>query len=245
MLTVGATDQNDQVASFSTTGQDVDVAAPGVGITGAVPLSRNPSGYETADGTSFAAPIVAAAAAWVWTARPSLAASQVADVLRHSARDIGGPGFDTAGGWGIVDIPGALVAPVPAADPGEPNDDVEQVKPGRLFEAGQPPLTTPTKPSTRIAASIDVAEDPRDLYRIWVPARKIVRVSVAADGRAAGRVWGPRATSVNEGIAARRRDLRGQSIRAGKKGFAAYVEVLLTGSASSATYVLDVTAAKR
>src|SRR5439155_888579 len=81
-------------------GQDVDVAAPGVGITGAVPLSRNPSGYETADGTSFAAPIVAAAAAWVWTARPSLAASQGAGLLRPSARDIGARGLDTAGGRG-------------------------------------------------------------------------------------------------------------------------------------------------
>ena len=245
VLTVGATDENDQPVSFSSSGQDVDLAAPGVDITGAVPLTRNPSGYESAGGTSFAAPIVAAAAAWVWTVRPTLSSSQLADVLRHSARDVGAPGFDPASGWGIVDIPGALAAPIPASDPGEPNDDVEQVQPGRLFETGQPPLTTPARPSIRVSASIDVAEDPRDLYRIWVPANKVVRVSVASDGRAAARIWGPQTTSVSEGITARRRDLRGQSIRAAKKGFTAYVEVLLTGRSPSASYVLDVKAAKR
>jgi subtilisin family serine protease len=246
VLTVAATDANDQVASFSTTGQDVDVAAPGVDITGAVPLSRNPSGFEgSLDGTSFSAPVVAAAAAWVWTVRPSLTVSQLADVLRHSARDIGAPGFDTASGWGIIDIPAALDAPTPAPDPAEPNDDIEQVKPGRLFRAGEPPLTTLARPSIRVAASIDAAEDPHDVYRIWVPARKTVRVSVSADGRAAARIWGPRTTALDEDLGSRRRDLRGQRVTAGKTGFAAYVEVLLTGRASSASYTLDVTASRR
>jgi hypothetical protein len=246
VLTVAATDANDQVASFSTTGQDVDVAAPGVDITGAVPLSRNPSGFEgSLDGTSFSAPVVAAAAAWVWTVRPSLTVSQLADVLRHSARDIGAPGFDTASGWGIIDIPAALDAPTPAPDPAEPNDDIEQVKPGRLFRAGEPPLTTLARPSIRVAASIDAAEDPHDVYRIWVPARKTVRVSVSAEGRAAARIWGPRTTALDEDLGSRRRDLRGQRVTAGKTGFAAYVEVLLTGRASSASYTLDVTASRR
>jgi subtilisin family serine protease len=246
VLTVAATDENDQVASFSTIGQSVDISAPGVDITGAVPLTRDPSGYSSGlAGTSFSSPIVAAAAAWIWTARPTLSAAQVAELLRESARDINTPGFDPASGWGILDIPAALVAPTPAADPSEPNDNVDQVKPGRLFQAGQAPLTTPAKPTIRAAGSIDVSEDPRDLYRIWVPANKVVRVSVSAGGRAAARIWGPKTVSVNEGIAARRRDLRGTSVKGGKKGFAAYVEVLLTGRASNAAYVLSVTAAKR
>jgi hypothetical protein len=78
-----------------------------------------------------------------------------------------------------------------------------------------------------------------------VPANKVVRVAVSADGRAAARIWGPQTVSVNEGLAARRRDLRGTSVNGGKKGSAAYVEVLLTGRASDAAYVLNVTAAKR
>jgi hypothetical protein len=165
-------------------------------------------------------------------------------VLRAGARDIGTPGFDNASGWGIVNIPASLVAPAPAPDPGEPNDDIEQVKPGQLFELGEPALTTPAKPSTRVAATLDASEDPRDLYRVWVPARKTVRVTVSG-GRAVGRIWGPSAVSVNEGVTARRRDLKGQSIKATKKGFAAYVEVLLTGRSTDASYVLNVTAARR
>jgi hypothetical protein len=215
-------------------------------MIGAVPLSRNPTGYlDGLAGTSFSAPLVSAAAAWVWTMRPTLSAGQLADVLRRSARDIGDPGFDTASGWGILDIPGALAAPTPPADPAEPNDDIPEVKPGRLFQVGQAPLTTPAKPSIRIAGSLDASEDPRDLYRIWVPAKRTVRVSVAADGRAAARIWGPRTVSTREGIQARRRDLRGTSIRAGNNGFAAYVEVLLTGRSADSRYVLGVRSAKR
>ena len=246
VFTVGASDETDQVAPFSTLSQSVDVAAPGVDIVGAVPLSRDPTGYASGlAGTSFSSPIVAAAAAWVWTVRPTLTVSQIADLLRRSARDIMTPGFDSASGWGIVDIPAALAAPTPPPDTAEPNDNIDQVKPGKLFQAGEPPLTTPARPGTRISGSIDVTEDPRDLYRIWVPPNKVVRVAVSAGGRAAARIWGPQTVSVNEGLAARRRDLRGTSVRGGKKGFAAYVEVLLTGRAANAAYVLSLTAAKR
>ena len=246
VFTVGATDQSDHAAAFSTSSPGVDVSAPGVGIIGAVPLSRNPTGYQDGlAGTSFSAPIVSAAAAWIWTVRPTLTVTQLEDVLRESARDVGAPGFDSASGWGIVNIPAALTAPAPPPDPGEPNDDVSQIRPGRLFAAGQPPLTTPVAPSIRVAASLSQAEDPRDLYRIWVPARKTIRVSVSADGNAAARIWGPRTISVNESLAARRRDLKGTSIRGGKTGFGAYVEVLLTGRSDAARYLLDVRVSTR
>jgi hypothetical protein len=246
VFTVGATDRSDQVTSFSTVSPSLDLAAPGLGISGAVPLSQDPTGYEDGlAGTSFAAPIVAAAAAWIWTVRPTLTVTQLGDVLRRSARDIGAPGFDSSAGWGLLDIPAALAAPTPASDTGEPNDDVDQVKPRRLFVAGEPPLTSSAKASTRIAGSLDQAEDPRDVYRIWVPAHKTVRVSVSGGGLAAARIWGPQTVTVNEGVQARRRDLKGTSVRAGKTGFAAYVEVLLTGRSVRAQYVLGVTAAKR
>jgi Subtilase family len=246
VFTVGATDMNDKVTAFSTTGPGLDVVAPGMAITAAVPLSRNATGYEsTFNGTSFSSPIVTAAAAWVWTMRPTLTASQLAQVLRNSARDLGNPGYDTTSGYGLIDVAAALVAPTPPNDPNEPNDDISEVKPGPLFANGQPPLTTPTKPSTRIAGQLDSAEDPRDLYRIWVPANKVVHVAANAAGAAAARVWGPQTVAVGEGLKARRRDLRGTQIAGGKKGSAAYVEVLLTGRATTARYVLTVTAAKR
>ena len=246
VFTVAATDEHDAVAPFSSIAPSNDIAAPGVDIIGDVPLTRDPNGFQQGSGTSFAAPIVSAAAAWIWTLRPTLTASQLASVLRAGARDIGPPGFDNASGAGLLNIPAALAAPAPPPDPGEPNDDVEQVRPGALFQLGEPALTTTAKPSNRISATLDAAEDPRDLYRIWVPAHKIVRVAVSAGGRAAARIWGPQTVSVvSEGIADRRRDLRGQSIRALKKGFVAYVEVLLTGSSTATSYVLTVKAAKR
>jgi subtilisin family serine protease len=246
VLTVGATDQNDAPAPFSTLASTLDVAAPGVGLVAAVPASRDPSGYSSnLDGTSFAAPLVSAAAAWVWTLRPTLDATQLFDLLRRTARDVGSPGFDIATGYGIVSIPNALAAAPLPPDPGEPNDDVDQVRPGALFADGRPALTTSSKPSTRISGRIDENEDPRDIYRIWVPAHRVGRATVSPSGDAAARIWGPRTASVGEGILSRRRDLRGPLIRGTKTGYVAYVEVLLTGRVTAASYGLSVTASKR
>ena len=243
VLTVAATDQTDTVAGFSSEGPWVDVAAPGVNIVGAVPLSHDPTGYSAGqEGTSFSAPMVSAAAAWIWTVRPALDVTQIFQLIRHSARDIGPAGFDPLSGWGLLNIPNALAAPAPPRDPEEPNDDISEVKPHGLFAAGQPALTTAAKPSNRIAGTLDVDEDPSDLYRIWVPAHRVVRVSVAGDGNAAARIWGPQTVSVDETLAARRRDLKGQLVRSGSTGFAAYVEVLLTGRSGEAQYVLSVRA---
>jgi subtilisin family serine protease len=246
VLTVGATDQSDAVASFSSLSPALDVAAPGVAIVAAVPLSRDPSGYASdLSGTSFSTPIVSAAAAWVWTLRPTLDVTQIFELMRHSARDIGPPGFDSGSGFGIINIPAALAAATPALDPSEPNDDVDQVKPGASFTDGRPLLTTAARPSIRISGSIDQSEDPRDLYRITVPAHRVVRATVSADGAAATRIWGAQTVGVGEGILSRRRDLKGPLISGGNKASVAYVEVLLTGRSVTASYVLSVTASRR
>jgi len=246
VLTVGATDQSDTVAALSTLSPALDVAAPGIGMVAAVPFSHDPSGYSSnLSGTSFATPLVSAAAAWVWTLRPTLDVTQIFELMRQSARDVGPPGFDSGSGFGIVSIPSALAAAAPAPDPAEPNDDVDQIRPGALFPDGRPLLTTAAKPSIRIAARIDGSEDPRDLYRIWVPAHRVVRATVSAGGAAAARIWGPRTAGVGEGILSRRRDLKGPLVLGGKQGFVAYVEVLLTGRTTTASYVLSVTASRR
>jgi len=246
VLTVGSTDQNDAPAPFTTLAASLDIAAPGVGLVAAVPVSHDASGYSAdLDGTSFSAALVSAAAAWVWTVRPTLDATQLFELLRATARDVGVPGFDLATGFGIVDLPHALAAPTPARDPMEPNDDIDQVRPGALFADGRPLLTTAAKPSSRIAGRLDENEDPRDIYRIWVPAHRVVRATVSSGGDAATRVWGPRSAAVGEGIQSRRRDLKGPLIRGTAKGFVAYVEVLLTGRTPSADYVLSVTASRR
>lgn len=246
VFTVGATDQNDVPAFFTSSGAWVDVAAPGQGLTVAVPLSHNSSGFATdGDGTSFSAPLVTAAAAWIWTARPTLTASQVAQILRDSARRVRPDRFDLQTGYGVLNIPVALTTPTPPNDPSEPNDDVVQVRPGALFPAGEPPLTTATRPSSRIAGTLLQTEDPRDLYRIWVPAHRVVRVAVNAGGAATARIWGPATLGLDESGASRSRDLKGPSITGGKKGTFAYADVELSPQSDAASYVLSVTASKR
>jgi hypothetical protein len=246
VLTVGASDQADGIAAFSTISPETDVVAPGMSISASVPFSHDPNGMVTGiAGTSFSAPIVSAAAAWIWTMRPTLDALQIADLLRETARDIGPPGFDVGSGFGIVNIPAALAAPAPFRDPQEPNDDISEVKPGALFATGQPLLTSPAHVSNGIAASLDRRKDPRDVYRIWVPPHRVVRAAVASRTGATARIWGPDTESVDEIILLSRRDLKGSSIRGGTKGTFAYVEVSLTGASASSNYILSVKASTR
>jgi subtilisin family serine protease len=59
IISVAATDQNDQRAAFSNFGAtSVDVAAPGVYILSTIPAFIEPNGYDFFDGTSMAAPHV-------------------------------------------------------------------------------------------------------------------------------------------------------------------------------------------
>jgi thermitase len=76
VIAVGATDNNDAKASFSTYGASwVDVAAPGVNVYSTFPNHRfglastynRSQGYDVGNGTSMSAPIVAATAALVWS----------------------------------------------------------------------------------------------------------------------------------------------------------------------------------
>src|SRR5439155_1899096 len=114
----------------------------------AEPVSDDPSGYIFASGTSFSAPMVSAASAWVWTIRPQLDNTQLFDLMRYSAHDIDAPGFDRATGFGLLTIPSALALAAPARDPLEPNDDIDQVSTAGIFDGGQPALTTSPRRKT-------------------------------------------------------------------------------------------------
>jgi len=129
VLTVAASDPDDQRLPFSNWGQKIDVAAPGSDIVGlrapATDLMRTADvgGYRPrenfvgddqlyyrATGTSFAAPIVAGVASLVWSENPSLGAADVRRIIEQSARDIGTPGRDQFTGYGLVDARAALGA---------------------------------------------------------------------------------------------------------------------------------------
>jgi subtilisin family serine protease len=103
ILTVSATDPNDNLYSWSNTGKNVDVAAPGCVYT-----TANGGGYTSGCGTSFSAPIVAGVAGLILSANPSLSPSQVTKILQQSADDIGAPGWDPSFGWGRVNAAKAV-----------------------------------------------------------------------------------------------------------------------------------------
>ncbi len=101
VLAVAATDLNDQRASFSNFGPQVDLAAPGVNIYSTWPWV---TGYFTESGTSMAAPHVSGAAALIWSYQPNLPAAAVADALVRTAVDLGEPGWDEYTGWGRINL---------------------------------------------------------------------------------------------------------------------------------------------
>ncbi|MBA3734598.1 MAG: S8 family serine peptidase [Actinobacteria bacterium] len=177
-LTVAATNEDNRVAAFSSISQTIDLAAPGVHIPVAEPLSQDPSGYISASGTSFASPLVAGAAAWVWTVRPDLDNTQLFELMRRSATDIAAPGFDSASGYGLLNIPKALQFRTPKQDPQEPNEQPREIEAHGLFPSGTAPLTTPARPAASINARVDRSEDPLDLYRIWAPAERTLRAHI-------------------------------------------------------------------
>ena len=78
---------------------------------------RVADGYERQNGTSFAAPMVAAAVAWVRAARPDLTADQVDQAVRLSARDVGPDGWEPDTGFGVLSVGRALTIPPVAARP--------------------------------------------------------------------------------------------------------------------------------
>ncbi|HKO96216.1 MAG TPA: S8 family serine peptidase [Pyrinomonadaceae bacterium] len=97
MLTVSATDQTDAPSFFSNYGNNIDLGAPEAAFT-----TTNGGGYAYAGGTSFSAPIVAGVAALVLSINPGLSATQVQDILKQSANDLGSAGWDPRYGWGRV-----------------------------------------------------------------------------------------------------------------------------------------------
>ena len=177
VLTVGSTNPAGSVSYFSNEGMGIDLAAPGESMVVASPTYFAAGGYTDVDGTSFSAALVSATAAWVATQR-KLHVTQLAELLRSSARDVGAPGWDPDTGSGILNIPAALRRPLPAVDPLEPNDDVNQVSGGGLFKDAAAALTRPGRPRASLRARLDRGEDPVDVYRVYVPARRAVRLRV-------------------------------------------------------------------
>jgi hypothetical protein len=172
VLTVAATATDDKAAFFSNANAAIDLSAPGVDVEAAITGNT----WGALAGTSFSAPMVSAATAWVRAARPELTPEQVAQVVRLSAVNVGAAGWDPVTGYGLLNIDRALSLAPPPADPREPNDDIAWVS-GRAFGTASPAIWSGGGPR-RFTALIDAFEDPADVYRVRIPGRARVRVSV-------------------------------------------------------------------
>jgi subtilisin len=121
VIAVGATDVNDNLASFSSTGPEVDVVAPGFRILSdykdVSPYDgRNLDTYYMS-GTSMAAPHVAGTVALMLSVNPTLTPAQIQTILQAKAVDLGTSGSDNYYGYGRIDAVAAVtqarIGPLP------------------------------------------------------------------------------------------------------------------------------------
>lgn len=218
VLGVSAVDQVGSSPGFSNRDPIFnDIAAPGVDILSTFPRSltaRRPECVEQGftlcgtdeftapEGTSFAAPIVAAIAVNLIATRPGLRPEQVSAILQRSARDatpgtgcgLCVPGRDALTGWGVVDGEAALTAlggELPPPDSLEPNDDAGgQAR--RLFFA-------PGRTGRTVEATVDYWDDEDDVYAVRLSRGQRVFVSLSAKkGGLVLALWRPETTSVDD-----------------------------------------------
>ncbi len=161
-----------------------DLAAPGAEILSIFPRSLTsrypacseqgfsscgPDEYREAQGTSFAAPQVSAAAAVLLSLRPTLRAEQVTAILERTAADVDSEagcafcpeGRDALTGWGRLDMAaaiGALSKPLPHTDWFEPNDDLGSRAAG---VSGS---------DKRLSATVDFWDDQDDVFAVRLRA---------------------------------------------------------------------------
>jgi hypothetical protein len=192
----------------------VDIAAPGEDLlstfprqlTGVRPACPDqgysdcgPDEYRFAEGTSFAAPQVSAAAALLIAVRPELRAEQVSTLLEHTAQDANATNGchkcpllrDALSGWGRLDITSALIAlqegPLPPVDTREPDD-----------QAGSG-ASTVWGGGGVLKASLDFWDDPVDVYRVRIGAgqRLVARATGSSNVTPTLVLWKPGTTRVD------------------------------------------------
>ncbi len=136
-IAVSATDHNDASSAYSSIGPEVTIAAPGgygrpfdeddvystmpnysvvLNTTEGLPLD-----YAYLAGTSMACPHVAGLAALLLSEDPTLAPSDVREIIKSTADDLGAPGRDDYFGWGRINVRNATAV---VANPGPPDAPV-------------------------------------------------------------------------------------------------------------------------
>jgi subtilisin family serine protease len=155
-FSVGATDNSDVIASFSSRGSNActptqtypSVVAPGVNVNTTDLFGL----YNTVSGTSFSAPHVSGALALLLSAFPNLSVSQQEIALTATALDLGTSGPDNIFGAGRIDAlaaynavrNGALPTPTPTNIPSPMSTSTPTAVPPTPTNTALPPTATPT-----------------------------------------------------------------------------------------------------
>ena len=120
VVAVAASDATDARVWFSTFGSFVTLYAPGVTVWTTQRDLNNP--YAGWSGTSFSSPVVAGVAALMLSVNPALSNSQLVDLLKQTADDLGPEGFDSTYSFGRVNAwravnaanpDGSIIPPLP------------------------------------------------------------------------------------------------------------------------------------
>ena len=104
VIAVSASNEDDQIADFSSRGEYVSVAAPGVDILSTVPVNSigDQEPYEFWPGTSMACPYVSALAALLKEKHPDANVYQIKRMIEVGTKDIYLEGYDIDSGYGRI-----------------------------------------------------------------------------------------------------------------------------------------------
>ncbi|MFJ5761208.1 S8 family peptidase [Neobacillus sp. NPDC093182] len=171
VISVGATDEEDDLTNFSTYGPSVDVTAPGNNIYSSVYSFEKGSSFVKMSGTSMASPMVAGAVSLLLSKYPDLTAYQVSYILTHTAKDLGEKGYDTKYGYGMIDLV-KMLSFDPKTIPAQSVVSADQI----LEKAKNLPVTTETSETT-VEGSLEGLEQ-TDYYKVTVEKDQYVQVNL-------------------------------------------------------------------
>jgi subtilisin family serine protease/putative cell wall-binding protein len=153
VVSVSATQLNDEFTNWSSFGPSVDVSAPGASVltTNCASCMPDYGSYTYISGTSFAAPNTAGVVALMRARYPDKSNQWIVDRLKATSDDLGYPGWDRRYGVGRVNAYRALGGSPPAA-PRPGGDGLEANN--ALASARSIPLGT-VRPSIYPAGDVD------------------------------------------------------------------------------------------
>ena len=198
VLTVGASDRLSRIAGFSSRSRFVDLAAPGVGIPIATALGK---GWRDGDGTSYAAPLVSGASRVGLDGAPGARRDAVvrgdAALRRRHRRARHGT---TRPASACSTCPPRSPIPRPSWIRSSRTTTSSSSGPAASTTTRSPPLTMPSRRVASVQARADRAEDPRDVYRVWLPRNGTVTATLTADTNLDLSLWKQGTVSVIERI---------------------------------------------